>query len=154
MKQILKLFTFILMSMTLSNCSNADTPAFFDQYMWQYRPIVLLVKAESNQDYKDQMAQFDRNKTALKDRDIKLIRIIDGQSHEKARVYINDELKPNLQTNVFFEHFQINPDQDQFTLILIGKDGGVKLKQNQFVPLEQITGLIDSMPMRKKEMRQ
>ena len=39
-------------------------------------------------------------------------------------------------------------------LILLGKDGGIKLKRNDRVKFEEIFSLIDSMPMRKDEMRQ
>ncbi|MFO7687606.1 MAG: DUF4174 domain-containing protein [Desulfobacterales bacterium] len=36
----------------------------------------------------------------------------------------------------------------------MGKDGGIKLKRNDQVRLEEIFQLIDSMPMRQDEMRQ
>ena len=38
--------------------------------------------------------------------------------------------------------------------ILVGKDGGVKLRQNAQVKLNDIFALIDAMPMRQEEMRQ
>ena len=41
-----------------------------------------------------------------------------------------------------------------FTVILVGKDGGVKLRQNPEVKLKDIFALIDAMPMRQQEMRQ
>lgn len=41
----------------------------------------------------------------------------------------------------------------QFTLLLIGKDGGEKLRSVKPVKTELIFGLIDSMPMRQREMR-
>jgi hypothetical protein len=37
---------------------------------------------------------------------------------------------------------------------LVGKDGGIKLKRGDQVDLREIFGLIDSMPMRQREMRQ
>jgi len=40
----------------------------------------------------------------------------------------------------------------RFQLLLIGKDGGVKLRSEQPVPTQDIFGLIDSMPMRRQEM--
>jgi hypothetical protein len=50
------------------------------------------------------------------------------------------------------KHFDI--PTKTFMLILLGKDGGIKLKRNDRVKLEEIFSLIDSMPMRKDEMRQ
>ena len=44
--------------------------------------------------------------------------------------------------------------QNDFTgLLLIGKDGGVKLKQDFIVAPQEIFDLIDGMPMRRAEMR-
>jgi hypothetical protein len=44
-------------------------------------------------------------------------------------------------------------DQDDFTVILLGKDGGEKLRSDTPVTMEILTRLIDSMPMRQKEAR-
>jgi hypothetical protein len=41
-----------------------------------------------------------------------------------------------------------------FSLILVGKDGGIKLKRSDQVDLREVFELIDSMPMRQNEMRQ
>jgi hypothetical protein len=49
-------------------------------------------------------------------------------------------------------HFAI--PSNTFSLILVGKDGGTKLKRSDQVDLREILGLIDSMPMRQNEMRQ
>ena len=38
--------------------------------------------------------------------------------------------------------------------MLIGKDGGVKLRQEEPISVADLFALIDSMPMRKQEMGQ
>lgn len=40
-----------------------------------------------------------------------------------------------------------------FTFILVGRDGGEKLRSSEVVSAEKLFGLIDAMPMRKDEMR-
>ena len=40
-----------------------------------------------------------------------------------------------------------------FLFILIGKDGGEKLRSSQVVTTRQLFGLIDQMPMRRSEMK-
>jgi hypothetical protein len=40
-----------------------------------------------------------------------------------------------------------------FTYLLIGKDGGVKARAREAVPLDEVFRQIDSMPMRQQEMR-
>ncbi len=39
-----------------------------------------------------------------------------------------------------------------FALRLVGKDGGIKLSRDTVVSMEEIYGLIDTMPMRRNEM--
>lgn len=41
-----------------------------------------------------------------------------------------------------------------FVFILLGKDGGEKLRSNELVSLEKLYRTIDDMPMRKAEMKQ
>jgi hypothetical protein len=47
--------------------------------------------------------------------------------------------------------FQIS--REGFEILLIGKDGTVKLRSDKPVSSEDLFALIDSMPMRKREMR-
>lgn len=44
--------------------------------------------------------------------------------------------------------------EDLFALILVGKDGGVKLTRNEPIALDRIFALVDSMPMRRREIRE
>ena len=46
-----------------------------------------------------------------------------------------------------------NAKQEDFNLKLIGLDGGEKLNSNDFVDPQLIFDLIDSMPMRRSEMK-
>jgi hypothetical protein len=48
---------------------------------------------------------------------------------------------------------RFHTDPQQFTVILIGKDGGEKLRSHQPVPWTKLQSTIDAMPMRQQEMR-
>jgi hypothetical protein len=45
------------------------------------------------------------------------------------------------------------PPQAAFEVLLIGKDGGVKLRSDKPVAASEIAALIDTMPMRQQEMK-
>ncbi|NBF41151.1 MAG: DUF4174 domain-containing protein [Spirochaetes bacterium] len=45
-------------------------------------------------------------------------------------------------------------DGQQFVVLLIGKDGGVKLRAEEPVTTTELFSLIDSMPMRRREIRE
>lgn len=49
------------------------------------------------------------------------------------------------------KRFHVRPDQ--FTVILLGKDGGEKLRSHQPIEWEKLQSTIDAMPMRQDEMR-
>ena len=52
----------------------------------------------------------------------------------------------------FYRKFAVEPGA--FRVILVGKDGTVKLDQNAVVSVDDLFQLIDSMPMRRYEMSQ
>ena len=45
------------------------------------------------------------------------------------------------------------PAQARFNVLLVGRDGGVKLRRDHPVNASEINALIDTMPMRRAEMR-
>ena len=49
------------------------------------------------------------------------------------------------------KRFNIGPDS--FTVILIGKDGGEKLRSSDPIPAQKLLDTIDAMPMRQQEAR-
>ena len=81
------------------------------------------------------------------ERDLVVFEILESGTSRMNR----SRIEPQKATSIR-EQFEIAPNA--FTVILVGKDGGIKLKRNDQVRLEEIFQLIDSMPMRQDEMRQ
>jgi hypothetical protein len=59
------------------------------------------------------------------------------------------EWKP-LSNNTF-ERYKSHTHQNE--IVLIGLDGGVKLRQNEFLGCEDLFAIIDGMPMRRRELK-
>ncbi|MCQ0970322.1 DUF4174 domain-containing protein [Paracoccus sp. TK19116] len=91
---------------------------------WQARPVVVLGEGDTA---RAQIETLQGGSVALSDRDV--ILFVDGPGAARFR----DEVG------------------DGFAVLLIGKDGGVKMSRKQPVTVEDITGLIDTMPMRQRE---
>jgi hypothetical protein len=81
------------------------------------------------------------------ERDLVVFEILESAMSRMNRSPIEPQRAASIR-----EQFEIAPHV--FTVILVGKDGGIKLKRNDQVRLEEIFRLIDSMPMRQDEMRQ
>jgi hypothetical protein len=109
-------------------------------FRWQYR-ILLLMDPYNNPDCKRQLQLLKEHSAELQERDI-LLFIFNGKS-------LHDEI--GNPTPVSFREI---PDLTFEGIILIGKDGGVKLKKKFFQPPAYIFERIDTMPLRRAELRE
>lgn len=91
----------------------------------------LLIFGVNQPEFKKQLHLLKQDSIGLADRDLLVYTYKDGSSFHKKY-----EVKPG-----------------QFTIILIGKDGGEKFRSYTVVKPETLFALIDGMPMRKAEMR-
>ena len=110
---------------------------------WKNRIIVIFNNnAKMNEGV---LQEFKDNDSGISDRDI-IYFLIDPD-----RTITNSKRQLSLQDQgtLIYQHFH---EDDQLKVILIGKDGGVKLDTNSF-DLEGIFRIIDAMPMRQREMR-
>lgn len=98
------------------------------QYQWKNR-LLLLFGDESTSVYNKQKSIFSQESHALKERDILILK---GTKHLERQL--------NLKNNFS-------------GIILIGKDGGIKLEEPFVVHPKTIFALIDGMPMRRAEMK-
>ena len=81
-----------------------------------------------------QHAALDHQADALRERDV----VVQDLTPEVARRH-----RPELG---------VGP-RVTFEVLLVGKDGGVKLRRDEPVAASEIIALIDTMPMRRNEMR-
>jgi hypothetical protein len=101
--------------------------------------IILLYAPQPNDTaYLQQKRWLSDNKSNLLERDLVIIDCVANQLSDQDTRYLA-------------AHFSYKPNQ--FGLWLIGKDGGTKLSTQQATPPQQIFDLIDTMPMRRAEMR-
>jgi hypothetical protein len=118
----------------------------FSRYLWKNRPVLIFAPSDQDSHYIEQKTELEEKTAELNDRDIILIELFEAGGSKVSRNPVNDE-----QHSLLKKEFDV---RDGFTFILIGKDGTVKLKSARPVSSEDLFALIDSMPMRKQEMRQ
>jgi hypothetical protein len=80
----------------------------------------------------------------LNERDIVVIFVIEDALSTKRKP------TPNASAVDLRDAYDVLPHE--FRVVLIGKDGGVKLRQEEPISMADLFALIDSMPMRKQEM--
>ena len=116
---------------------SSSQPATIDlsHYKWNNRVIVMFAPTADDANAVQQRASLNADQQALADRDLVLIEVIGNQPDTAA-------LRQQYDVSV-----------EQFAVLLIGKDGGEKRRDLQPVEPSEIFRLIDSMPMRQREMR-
>ncbi len=105
---------------------------------WKNRIIVLYAPGGNDEEFLEQKRILANNKKATQERDLVVIECVGNALTYEDKGYVARH----------FDH-----DLAQFGVWLIGKDGGTKLAKNKPVPTEKFFGLIDSMPMRRAEMK-
>lgn len=113
------------------------------QHLWKNR--VILIVSEDNTAFERQILAFKANEKGMNERSLIVY-------HLKSYEYEQVMPKGNVQksTNLFEKYKQANVS---FELILIGLDGGIKLRQRDFLSCEKLFAIIDSMPMRSADIK-
>ena len=100
-------------------------------FRWTYRPLVVFANSTADVNYQRQIRMLERDIESLIDRDV--IILIDTMP--SAATPLREVLRPR-----------------GFALLLIGKDGQVKLRKPFPWSVRELSRAIDKMPMRRQEL--
>ena len=103
-----------------------------DDFLWLNRPIVVLADSPDDPRFLEQLRLLEERLPDLKERDVVVITDTDPSQQTDLR----QALRPR-----------------GFMLVLIGKDGGIKLRKPSPWSVREISRVIDKMPMRRQEIR-
>lgn len=145
----MKAFTLIFFILIALNvCAPGEATSMdLTQFQWKNRLLFLFAPDRGHPFYNHLHRQIVDQKSEVEDRDLLIFSVLlQGPSQ------MNTTAIDRQEADSIRDRFMIPPQE--FSLILIGKDGGIKLKRNDQVDLTEVFELIDSMPMRQNEMRQ
>ena len=117
---------------------------------------VLIIFAPTSEDtrFRDQLALLMHHGAAMKERDLLLTTSVvhlEPGSSINYQILLGDSFFADGEQSATRKRFHIAPGD--FTVLLIGKDGGEKLRRHTPITIQQLKEIIDAMPMRKDEMR-
>jgi hypothetical protein len=104
-----------------------------DAFQWTARPVVVFATSPRDPAFVEQLDAIEREIDRLIERDVVLITDTDPESGSELR----RQLRPR-----------------GFMLVLIGKDGEVKLRKPFPWTVRELSRSIDKMPMRQREIRE
>ncbi|WP_299623303.1 DUF4174 domain-containing protein [uncultured Tateyamaria sp.] len=102
------------------------------QFVWEKRPIIVFADSPNDPNFSLQMEYLRDRADDLAERDVVVLVDTDPQAVGPLR----EKLRPR-----------------GFMLVLIGKDGGVKLRKPFPWDVRELSRTIDKMPMRQREIR-
>jgi len=126
----LKFLAAALALVALPALANGEDP--LEPYLWQARPVIVFAPSAEDPRFVQQMAWLEARAAEMEDRDVVILTDTDPESGSALR----EKFHPR-----------------GFNLILVGKDGGVKLRKPFPWNVRELTRAIDKMPMRRQEMQ-
>ncbi len=120
-----------------------------NDYVWKNRLLVFLSNDASSPKIQKQLDILLADAEELMERKLILLQV---EPHRYKLIRPNQEKSPNwIHSDSLFK--QLDTNTVSFEIQLIGLDGGMKMRSNEIVVLNQLTDLIDRMPMRQIELR-
>jgi hypothetical protein len=116
------------------------------KYQWKNRLLLLFAPSPHEADYAKLKQDLSSQAEEVRDRDLLVFHILASGETKLGNVSLSESSGDYLREKFFIK-------SGVLTTLLIGKDGGVKLRSQGPVELEEIFSLIDAMPMRQREMR-
>lgn len=120
-------------SETLEIVTQDVTEVELSDFLWTKRPIVVFADTPADPRFSEQLDLLRSRSEALIERDVVVI----TDTNSGVLSPLRKKLRPR-----------------GFMLVLIGKDGDVKLRKPTPWNVREITRIIDKMPMRQREIRE
>ncbi|MFK8028837.1 MAG: DUF4174 domain-containing protein [Gammaproteobacteria bacterium] len=139
MRGLKRYFSLLLMleMIVLSPVAMADSP--LSPFLWKHR--VLLVNAPDS--HSKMQARLEAAEEYVAERDVVWFVLNSDDYASNLDVSVPGTFSDDLKRKYF--------PKGKYHVVLVGKDGGVK-RRSEALDLAELFGLIDSMPMRRREM--
>ena len=131
----------ILFNCIILNLSAQD----LKQHQWNNRVLIIYTEEHHNELFQDQLKVLKGKEEALAERKFILYQI-NKEEYRSINYVNNKETKGESTLNKLIQN-------KSFEILLIGLDGGVKLRKNNILTIEELSNIVDAMPMRRSEMR-
>jgi hypothetical protein len=126
--------------------SEQENSVNLEQYKWKNRLMFLFAPNRDHPSFESLHVSIVAREADVDERDLVIFEVLEAA----PSTVDGDPLDP-ASARQLRERFGV--PAGAFGVILVGKDGGVKLDRQDRTSLEEIFALIDSMPMRQEEMR-
>lgn len=117
-----------------------------DKYRWKRRVLLVFAPVKPHPNLVVQRRRLAEAATGLKEREVTVVEVV------KDSVFVDGKLAIEMDAKALRKEFDTTIIE--FTVLLIGKDGGEKVRRDEAITMDELFSTIDAMPMRQQEMRQ
>ncbi|MFH7026448.1 MAG: DUF4174 domain-containing protein [Heteroscytonema crispum UTEX LB 1556] len=114
---------------------------------WKNRVLLVFAPSITSSAYQQQMQLLQDYNSGFADRDLILVQVLAA-----GNSYANGQPIDEPSVSLLRDRFNIS--KEDFRVVLVGKDGGVKRRDATPVQATAIFNEIDAMPMRQQEMKE
>jgi hypothetical protein len=141
------IFLFLLLSFSMAHAGEKGSVADLnlDALRWKNRVLVLFSPSESGASFQAQKQSFFSSVQGVAERDLVIMEILEQGLSRAGKQVLSEKSVRDIRK-------RLGVQKGSFQVLLIGKDGGVKLRSSEPVSMKDLFGLLDSMPMRQQEM--
>jgi hypothetical protein len=137
----IKIVILVIMTLNSAGIKAQD----FDRHKWENRLVLILTDQSDNENYRKQVEELKNHLDGVNERRILVYHI----TPESYKTGLSDEKWQKAETDYAF----YKKTDNQPEIVLIGLDGGIKLRANEFLSAQELFATVDAMPMRRQEMK-
>jgi len=134
-----KIISFCIFSFVFSSYSQD-----VKKHKWENRVLLVFTHKKNDEIFNKQISNLLKEKKGLTERKLIIYQFV------KDQYSINFDSKWLLFS---LKKSKYKTESENFKVVLIGLDGGVKLEQTSFLSTKKLSIIIDGMPMRRNEIR-
>ncbi|MCK0137145.1 DUF4174 domain-containing protein [Arenibacter sp. S6351L] len=120
------------------------------KHQWENRVVIIVSQNEDSRAYQEQITEFNSLPKELKERKIIVYQVLPDR-YKLMNYQIKGKDIEWITSPTLFDKFANN--KEDFKVILIGLDGGIKLEKIEVLSTSELFATIDVMPMRRAEMK-
>lgn len=135
----------IILALTAATMDAQTVEEGLTSHRWEDRLVLVLTDDISNETYQKQLEELYEEPEGLKDRRLVIYTILP----ERFRSDQGDNKEWEESSKLYTTYKRSDAS---FEILLIGLDGGVKLRQDKILSNEKLFARIDRMPMRQAEL--
>jgi hypothetical protein len=128
------------------------------EYQWSHRPLLIVAPSPEASAYQEQQRPLapESVRAGLVDRDMLVLHLFAEGESRLVRPSAGDSaaVQPLADEDAAALRDRFDVAHDTFAVILVGKDGTEKRRDDEPVTPESLFRTIDAMPMRQREMRE